>query len=227
MDPRAMSDAGGGTDPDLLPPLGPTISPADLLARHYTRVPGGILNALAEAAAYEDNPDWGVQLREEDYLADTPVSVADIDNLGEYVPSERRAYLLSDLINPRPIAEHEATHAGLLRSRPRFVVNGQATPLVDSPEDHIRYLMQPAEIDVRLAEAKRLYARVMGKLVTDEQTAREAWELYKRAYEDVSPEDMPTMGGDYLEYEKYPELMRQMMQRMPGVVSTGESDIYG
>jgi hypothetical protein len=224
MDPRMLLDAGGGVDPDFLPPLGPSVSPADLLARHYARVPGGILNALAEAAEYEGNPSWAAPLREEDYLADVAVLPAAIDHLGEYDKPSRRIYIRDDLPSPRPVVEHEATHSGLLRSMPPGAFSLQAKPLRSSDENYIRYLMRPAEIDVRLAEAKRMYARITGRLVETPEDAAKAWDLYKRSYQGVGPEDAPTMQGDFQEYEKDKTLLEEMMQRMPGVVSN-EGDV--
>lgn len=221
-----LLDVGGGEDPDLYPPLGPAVIPAELLARHYIRVPGGILEALASAAEYDRNPEWATQLDEEQYLRPIRVKEVDAGPDGSYLPQDRLINILSALAEQRPVVEHEATHAALLGALPvDEVAMKQNRPLpratLSLPRDsaeYIRYLLRPAEIDARAAEAKRMYAREKGILVDDEEKAAEAMEFYRQNYDAVSPQNAPTMGDDYKIYDAIPGLMEEILQRMPGVV---------
>lgn len=226
MDPRMMLELGGGEDPDLYPPLGPVITPAELLARHYTRVPGGILQALADAAEYDRNPEWAVPLDADQYLRPIRVKEAEAGMPGSYSHRDRLITILSGLADQRPVVEHEATHAALLGALPEDeVAMGQnlALPLVDMglPQDeaeYVRYLLRPAEIDARAAEAKRMYARERGILVDDEAKAAEAMEFYRQNYDAVSPQNAPTMRDDFKIYDEVPGIMEEILKRMPGVV---------
>lgn len=220
MDPRIADVVGGGA---AYTPIHPLTDPMDNISRHYRQVPGGVLAALAAAAEYEGNPEWAAQIDPVTY--DEPL-MRGMDAVEDVYP----VTAIRDLIRERnsPSAdEYLASQVAMLSGLPGEDVERQLTPLVDTGDEYGDYLMRPASIDPRLAEAKRLYARLTGKTVDTPEEAVRAWETYKQNYRNVLPQDGPVMGEDYQWYEKYPELMRQMMQRMPGVVSTAESDIYG
>lgn len=219
MDPRIADVVAGGVP---YTPVHPLADPMDNIAHHYRNVPGGVLAALAAAAEYEGNPDWSVQLDPATY--DEPLMRGMDDIEREYPVSSIR-----DLLRERSLAgdEYMASQVAMLSGLSGDDIDQQFTPLIDTGDSYGDYLMRPASIDPRLAEAKRMYARLTGRVVDTPEEAAKAWEMYKRNYQDVLPQDGPVMGDDYQWYEKYPELMDQMMERMPGVVSAAESRVYG
>lgn len=203
-------------------PVHPLVDPMDNIARHYRGVPGGILAALASAAEYEGNPDWAVSLMEEPY--DEPL-MRGIDEIERESPG----FAIRELLRSGSPAgeEYAASQAAMLSGLSGDDIEQQLTPLVDTGDSYGDYLMRPASIDPRLAEAKRMYARLTGRVVDTPEEAAKAWEMYKQNYQDTLPQDEPVMGEDYQWYERYPELMEQMLERMPGVVSAAESRVYG
>lgn len=220
MDPRMADVVGGGY---AYMPAHPLVDPIDNIARHYRRVPGGVLAALASAAEYEGNPDWAAQIDPATY--DEPL-MRGMDAVEDAYPVQ----VIRDLVRERVTPggdEYLASQAAMLSGMSGEDIDQQFTPLIDTGDSYGDYLMRPASIDPRLAEAKRLYASLTGKMVDTPEEAVKAWELYKQSYQDGPPLYDPVMGEDYQWYEKYPELMKQMMERMPGVVSTTESPTYG
>lgn len=220
MDPRIADVVGGGY---AYTPAHPLVDPIDNISRHYRQVPGGVLAALAAAAEYEGNPDWAVQVDPAAY--DEPL-MRGMDAVEDEYPVQFIRDFVRERVSPGG-DEYLASQTAMLSGLSGEDIDQQFTPLIDTGDSYGDYLMRPASIDPRLAEAKRLYARLTGKVVDTPEEAVKAWELYKRNYQDALPLNDPAMGEDYQWYEKYPELMKQMMQRMPGVVSTGEGDTYG
>ena len=239
MDPRMMMMTG--SDEPSIAGFGPdgvrTVTPELLLGRHYSRIPGGILSALTAAAEYEGNPGWGSPLDPSGYGRDYLVSMADTESvvpnsLGLYYPEDRTIQISELLRDIRPVLEHEATHAALMSGLAPDELDAVSTSVstAESPDPRTEYLTEPSEMDVRLAEAKRLYAREKGVLVDTPEKAADAWEYYKGRYMSQPAMDTPTMKGEYETYEEDPLLMKEMLQRMPGVVDAGDairSLIYG
>lgn len=219
MDPRIADVVAGGVP---YVPVHPLVDPMDNVARHYRNVPGGVLAALASAAEYEGNPEWSVQLDPVAY--DEPL-MRGMDNIEREYPVSS----IRELLRERSLAgdEYMASQVAMLSGLSGDDIDQQLTPLMSTGDSYGDYLMRPASIDPRLAEAKRLYASLTGRMVETPEEAVKAWEMYKQNYQDAMPQDGPIMGEDYQWYEKYPELMKQMMERMPGVVSTTESPTYG
>jgi len=239
MDPRMMMMLG--SDEPSIAGISPertrTVVPELLLGRHYSRIPGGILNALASAAEYEKNPGWGSRLDPAGYERSYDISMGDTESLvpgsvGLYFPDDQSIQISELLRDIRPTMEHEATHAALMSGlAPDEVAVVQTTVSTqDNPDQRTEYLTEPAEMDVRLAEAKRLYAREKGILVDTPEKAADAWEYYKGRYMSQPAMDAPTMDSEYETYEEDPLLLQEMMQRMPGVVDAGDvirSLVYG
>lgn len=239
MDPRMMMVLG--SDEPSIAGIGPddsrTVVPELLLGRHYSRIPGGILSALSAAAEYEGNPGWGSQLDPAGYERSYGISMADTDSvvpdsLGLYYPDDQSIQISELLREIRPTMEHEATHAALMSGLTPEEISAVSTTVstMESPGDRMEYLTEPSEMDVRLAEAKRMYAREKGILVDTPEKAAEAWEYYKGRQAAQPAMDQPTMGDEYQEYEKDPLLLKEMLQRMPGVVDAGDvirSLVYG
>ena len=239
MDPRMMMMLGSD-EPSIAgfgPDGGRTVVPELLLGRHYSRMPGGILSALTAAAEYEGNPGWGSQLDPAGYGKDYRVAMADTESVapgstGLYYPDTQDIQISELLRDIRPVLEHEATHAALMSGLTPEEVEVVSTSVstAEDPGPRMEYLTEPSEMDVRLAEAKRLYAREKGILVDTPEKAAEAWEYYKGRHMSQPAMDEPTMGGEYEMYDEDPLLLKEMMQRMPGVVDAGDvirSLVYG
>jgi hypothetical protein len=101
---------------------------------------------------------------------------------------------------------------------------------------HKRYISDPGEVDVRLAEIKRRYAKSTGKLVTNPQEAQEAWSWWKQnsnsnpsAINSDNPNDnnSPTMHSSEFEYyDNAPEnIKKQYFNRMPELVSNSSNNL--
>ena len=101
---------------------------------------------------------------------------------------------------------------------------------------HKRYISDPGEVDVRLAEIKRRYAKSTGKLVTNPQEAQEAWSWWKQnsnsypsAINSDNPNDnnSPTMHSSEFEYyDGAPQnIKKQYFNRMPELVSNSSNNL--
>jgi hypothetical protein len=88
------------------------------------------------------------------------------------------------------------------------------------------YVTKPAEMDVRLAQVKRLYAHATGRIVDTPEEAQRALDWYIRNYETI-PQDTPsspalTRPEDAIFYNSLPAQKKQKaLRRMTEVVSSG------
>lgn len=158
-----------------------------------------------------------------------------------------------------PIVEHELTHGVTTNStaynssfdtskpwNPMVRTNAydrEATPTFEQantlPEGRdtsfgssaARYWVESPEVDARVAEIKRRYAFYTGKLVTNPEEAKDAWQWWKNNQDKINPQttpESPTMGSDNFNiYDQLPDdKKQQIFLRMPELVKTDNAVTY-
>lgn len=94
----------------------------------------------------------------------------------------------------------------------------QAAPTNSEDAEYNKYLLNPAETDVRLAEIKRQYAHQTGTLVETPEQAQDAWKWYQQNQDKLSP-DMTLEPEQFELYDSLPEEQKtQLFHRMPELV---------
>jgi hypothetical protein len=143
------------------------------------------------------------------------------------------------------IADHELTHGatyGPSRYDAGFDPNKQWDPIVNGKRAHelppdrdtrfsenkARYSLEAAEVDARIADVKRRYAFYTGKLVTNPEEAKKAWEWWKENQKTLDPQqhtESPII--DHHDIKIYDSLDKkyrdQIFNRMPELVKTDKA----
>jgi superfamily II DNA or RNA helicase len=120
-----------------------------------------------------------------------------------------------NLIPYQPTLEHELSHNSYIRDK--AVLDAQRAAqnnpventvpdyrpnfgprLLAKDEETRKYVLNPAEIDARLAEVKRRYAHYTGKLVETPEHAQEAWNWWR--------ENSPRLHGESVELPGDPDI---------------------
>lgn len=145
--------------------------------------------------------------------------------------------------SPQSVLEHELGHNAYIRDQTTaFIqaVGADATSDVPGqwsfPDEHgwpddkmPKYLMDPAEVDVRLAEIKRRYAHHTGRLADSPEEAGKAWKWYRENQQHFQPGaapgverpgEYPTLEPEQFDfYDSLPDDSRQkLLHRMPELV---------
>jgi hypothetical protein len=172
-----------------------------------------------------------IEMSPEDPSPDSPAN-------GWWNQNTKKIWVDSDSKHPQATLEHELSHNAYARDA--GTLGTQRSASRDSPSwvlphgggeqaDYNRYLLDPTETDVRLAEIKRHYANHTGRLVNTPEEAQKAWDwwrAYKRNFSPgfndkiERPTDSPTLWpSDFDFYDDLPEQMKeQMLHRMPELV---------
>ena len=212
------------------------------IGRWYERA-GGLNKAIGAAQDSMRHRDQGVLADDRwprwrpDAVTSRPAASVTYGDTGKYPPDWEGAY------NPRSkgvwvraqgdqsTLEHELSHAAFMPGSGPNYFKG-----VDPANSYFGYLNEPAETDVRLAEAKRRYAHATGKLVTTPAEAAVAWEWYLDAVGDakragrlgrpslvpdgfIGP-DAPSHGAQMYDDQWNDEEYMRAMHRMPELVES-------
>jgi hypothetical protein len=190
---------------------------------------GGIDKAIDAANVAMQQPEelpfrnWDTRMLDEQ----VPVVMAPLDPKinGLYSAKTRRIFFNNDEIPTQNSIEHERSHSVFGPDQ------GKGIPLEDEGSKYTgarntRYISQPQEIDVRLANIKRHYAYNTGKIVTTPEEALEAikwWGRNSDDFEQQAPErEQPAFrpqaeAGTYLLLPE--EERNKVLRRMPKVVN--------
>ena len=192
------------------------------IGRWYDKAPGGFDKAVADAQTAQNVNDGGQRLDRNKWVR-YPASAVDAKiptNIPKsLMPLKVTGYSSAFGGTPeqRPITvphprgqkanqntlEHELTHSAFGQS-PRSLA-GKPTSDKDlvamGGGDYNKYLLNPVEVDVRLAEIKRRYANETGRIVDTPQKARAAWDWFHspnasvKKYKNTSGQTYPTSPG--------------------------------
>jgi hypothetical protein len=229
------------------------------ISRWYDNA-GGLNKAVDSAQQAQQNRDpftldqqtWPTW-KPENITAKTNVTVGDKNMAppgnagasGTWSANTGRVWVDQDAPNSQALVEHELSHHAFsqnadVRQQQTESANRPAsswnTPGLAGDSARKKYLFDPAEVDVRLAEVKRRYAHHTGQLVETPQQAQDAWNWWQRNQSDLtqphgdaegndqpamnSPEDAPT--GEFFDFEYYNNLpddqRQQLFHRMPELV---------
>jgi acylphosphatase len=172
-----------------------------------------------------------------------------VDSEGEFIPVNQRTGTVHErgdvpfgpgkAIPKRQVTrEHEVSHASYGGGRstdPRWGRAGAFQPASNSAGDtfddaRYQYMSTPAELDPRLAEIKRSYARSTGKLVNDAESARAAFtwwgeQLEKQPYlGSWHKKDFDRLMGDQELRAVMGKRMQEIVQNEPQQGVPGMSD---
>lgn len=234
----------------------PTATLGEQVGRWYENS-GGLNAAVQKAQESQQKRDPKVldgllwpKWKPEDVNKRAPVTTSDTDpyykeagNDGWHDPNSGSIWLRDGAPNKASVLGHELGHHVYARDADTVVrqqaaaedgVSGWHMPHGgDKKSDYYRYTLEPAEVDVRLAEIKRHYAHHTGRLVDSPEEAQKAWDWwssYRRNFtpgvnEHIErPEDAPTL--DMRTFDRYdtlpPQMKQQMLHRMPELVQSGD-----
>jgi hypothetical protein len=226
----------------------PNTTLGDQIGRWYEPA-GGLGNAIKSAQTAQKNRDGSVldgllwpKWEPADVTQRTPASITISAPSQDQAGPEGRwdsypgsVWLKKGSAWPQqPVLEHELGHnayvrdTATLRSQEDATEKGAAGWNVPhggtDRADFYRYALDPAEVDVRLAEIKRRYAFATGRLVDSPEEAQKAWDWWRSNYYESPPDkndpERPTMTpGQFRIYDNLPgPMQRQMFHRMPELV---------
>lgn len=212
----------------------------DHVGRHYANVPGGFNAAIAASQRAQRLHDQGANgvaplnrstwpsfSREAITDRTIPTNVTIGLRPGKATgfsfaqgqsPANRPVSVLAtrDGNVPAGTLEHELTHSVI--GSPSNQSPSTWTPHATTLGDRGKYLLNPAEVDVRLAEIKRWHAGRTGRLVDNPEEAARAWNEWhapKLPGNDKTNSPFGPLGPTYRDgsYDKLPDNMKQEFQR--------------
>lgn len=227
----------------------PTFSLGDQIGRWYENA-GGLDKAVDSAQQSMANrdpkvldgllwPKWEKKGLDEKFPVSRERDQRIPNANGTFDWSDRRIRLSPGVQNHQAVLEHEGSHGlfmpGNSGAKQRAAAADRDRWDVPHGDKHTAYLMDPAEVDVRLAEIKRRYAHHTGRLVDSPEEAQKAFDWWKTYNLNFSPEinegrekpierpsDGPTTSRRATDtYDQLPEPMKQqLLHRMPEVVKS-------